>query len=125
MSNAGPDRHAPREVDEYLAAQAPEFRATLERLRAMIKTAAPDCTERVSYRIPIFRLKKDFVALSASKDHCGLHTMSKTVPVAMKDELKAAGIGTSGTTLHIKPGADLPVSLVERVLRARLDELEN
>ena len=125
MSNAGPDRHAPQEIDEYLAGQAPEFRTTLEQLRAMINAVAPDCTERVSYRIPLFRLRKDFVALSASKDHCGLHTMSKTVPVSMKDELKAAGIGTSGTTLHIKPGADLPVSLMEKVLRLRLDELEN
>ena len=125
MSNAGPDRHAPQEVDEYLSAQAPEFRATLEELRSLIKAAAPDCTERVSYRIPIFRLKKDFVALSASKDHVGLHTMSKIVPVAMKDELKAAGIGTSGTTLHIKPGIDVPLSLLEKVLRARLDELQN
>lgn len=125
MSEPKPSRHAPQEVDEYVAAQEPASRDTLERLRAIIRAAAPDCTERVSYRIPIFRLKKDFVALSASKDHCGLHTMSKTVPVAMKDELKAAGIGTSGTTLHIKPGADLPVSLVEKVLRARLDELEN
>ena len=125
MSNAGPDRHAPREIDEYLAAQAPEFRATLEQLRAMINAVARECTERVSYRIPIFRLKKDFVALSASKDHCGLHTMSKTVPAAMKEELKAADIGISGTTLHIRPGIEVPVSLVERVLRARLDELEN
>lgn len=88
MSNAGPDRHAPQEIDEYLAAQADEFRAVLEQLRAVINAAAPDCTERVSYRIPIFRLKKDFIALSASKSHCGLHTMSKSIPVTMKDELK-------------------------------------
>ena len=124
MSKAGPARHAPQEIDEYLAAQAPEFRATLEQLRAVINAAAPDCTERVSYRIPVFRLKKDFIALSASKSHCGLHTMSKTIPVTMKDELKVAGIATSGTTLHIKPGTDLPVPLVEKVLRARLDEAE-
>ena len=50
--------------------------------------------------------------------------MGKAIPVAMKDELKAAGIWTSGTTLHLKTGSDLPVSLVEKVLRARLSELE-
>ena len=33
MSNPKPSRHAPQEIDEYQAAQAPEFRATLEQLR--------------------------------------------------------------------------------------------
>ncbi len=124
MSKPDPNRHAPQEIDEYLEAQAPDFRAMLQRTRAVILAAAPDCAERVSYGIPIFRLEKDFVAMSAAKGHCGLHTMSKAIPVAMEDELKAAGIGISGTTLHIKPGADFPATLMERVLRARLAELE-
>ncbi len=124
MTDPGPNRHAPHEIDDYLAAQASDFRTTLEQLRAVVNTVAPDCTERVSYRVPIFRLGKDVVALSAARGHCALHTMSKAIPVAMKDELEAAGIGTSGTTLHFEPGADLPVSLVERVLRARLTEVQ-
>lgn len=94
------------------------------RQRAIIKAVAPDCTERVNYRIPIFRLKKDFVAMSAAKRHCGFHTMSKTIPVAMKDELKEAGIWISGTTLHLKTDIDLPVPLLEKALRMRLAELD-
>ena len=123
MGKPDPNRHAPDEVDGYLAAQAPEYRATLEQLRTIITAAAPGCTERVSYKIPIFRLRKDFVALSAAKRHCGLHTMSKAIPVSMKDELQAAGIGISGTTLHFKPGTDLPASLVEKIVRRRLAEV--
>lgn len=92
---------------------------------AIVKGIAPDCTERVSYKIPIFRLKKDFVAaISAANNHCSLHAMSKGIPVAVKDELKAAGILTSGTTLGIRTGIDVPMSLVERVLRARPAELK-
>ena len=123
MSRADPSRHAPQEVDEYLAAQAPESRATLKQLRAIINAAVPGCTERVSYKIPIFRLKMDVVALSAAKHHCSLHTMSKAIPVAMQNELKAAGIGISGTALHIRPGIAVPLSLVEEVLRRRLAEV--
>ncbi len=131
MSKPTPDRHAPQEVDAYLAAQEPAFRATLAQLRALIRAVAPHCTERVSYKIPIFRLQQDFVAISAAKQHCGLHTMSKAVPQAMRDELKAAGIRTSGATLHIKTGSDLPVTtgsdlpvtLIEKALRARLAEM--
>lgn len=59
--------------------------------------------------------------LSAARNHCSLHTISKAISVVMKEELRAAGIGTSGITLHIiKTGADWPVSLVKRVLRRHL-----
>ena len=125
MSKPKPTRHAPAEVDAYLEAQELEFRATLEHLREIVRRVAPEATERVNYKIPIFRLRKDFVAMSAAKKHIGFHTMSKAVPVAMKDELKAAGIWISGTTLHIKPGMDLPVDLIEKALRARLAEMES
>ena len=124
MSKPKPTRQAPQEVDAYLAAQEDGFRETLEQLREIIRRVAPECTERVNYQIPIFRLKKDFVAMSAAKRHIGFHTMSVAIPMLMKDELKAAGIWTSGTTLHIKPGGELPVALLEKVLRARLDEAE-
>ena len=124
MSSSGPDRHAPHEVDGYLAAQSPEPRATLEALRALIRAAAPRCTERVSYRIPVFRLSRDFVAISAARSHCALHTMSRAVPETMGSELEAAGIRVSGTTLHIRPGSDVPASLIERVLRARRAEMK-
>ena len=124
MSKPKPSRHAPQEIDEYLAAQAPEFRATLAQLRAIINAVAPDCTERVNYKIPIFRLKADFVAMSAAKRHCALHTISYAIPVALKDQLKAAGIRTSGATFHLKPGVDLPVPLLEKALCMRLAELE-
>ncbi|MYH41960.1 MAG: DUF1801 domain-containing protein [Chloroflexi bacterium] len=70
MSRAAADRHAPREVDGYPAAQAPESRATLEQLRAIMRSAAPDCSERVGCRIPIFGLTSDLVGISAAKSHC-------------------------------------------------------
>lgn len=124
MTKPNPNRHAPHETDQYLAEQAPEFRATLEQLRAIIKAVAPDCTERVNYNIPIFRLKAEFVAMSAAKRHCALHTISYAIPDALKDQLKAAGIRTSGATLHLKPGADLPVPLLEKALRMRVAEVE-
>ena len=38
----------------------------------------------------------------------------------MTDELKAAGLRWLGGTIHCKPGCELPVALLERVLRARL-----
>ena len=41
----------------------------------------------------------------------------------MKDELNTAGIWTSGTTFHIKPGCELPVELLENALRSRMKKM--
>ena len=57
MSKPKPTRHAPHEVDEYLASLPHDFRTTLQQLRGIIQRIAPECTERVNYQIPIFRLK--------------------------------------------------------------------
>ncbi len=123
MSKPDPNRHVPRDNDAYVAAQASGFPATLKQLRAVVNAATPDCTECVSYRIPFFRLRKDFVALSAAKRQSGPHNMSKAIPAEMREKLEAAGISTSGTTLEFEPGIDLPVPLVEIVLRARLSDV--
>ena len=125
MRRTKPTRHAPEEVDAYLASLPDDFRTTLQRLRAIIRRIATDCTERVNYQVPIFRLKRDFVAMSAATKHVGFHTMSKAIPLAMKEELRQAGIWISGTTFHIKPGAELPEGLMEKALRARLAELDS
>ena len=42
----------------------------------------------------------------------------------MKDALKAVGIWISGKTFHIKPGAELPIKLLEKALQARIAELK-
>ena len=40
MSRSELDRYARHEIDEYIRAQAPDYRATLEQVRAVIKMVA-------------------------------------------------------------------------------------
>ena len=70
MGKSVASRHAPEEIDAYLAALPDDVRTSLERVRTIIRATAPDCTERISYKIPIFRLGKDLVGISAQKNHC-------------------------------------------------------
>ena len=100
-----------------------DFRITLQQLREIIRRIAPEATERVNYQTPIFRLEENFAAFSAAKVHCALHTFSKDLVANMAEELKAAGLRMSGGTIHCKPGSDLPVALLEKVLLARRAEL--
>jgi uncharacterized protein YdhG (YjbR/CyaY superfamily) len=121
MGKSGASRHAPEEVDAYLAALPDDDRAALERLRRIVHATGPGCTERVSYGIPIFRLGKDLVGISARESHCALHTMSPGLMQTMAGEL--ADVEVSGATIHFAPGNPLPEPLVERIVRERIKEL--
>ena len=111
-------RHAPGEVDAYLAELPEDVRVELERVRGIIRNTAPDCTERVSYRIPIFRLRTDVVAISAHTNHCSLHCMSTSLLEALAEEL--TGFTVSGTSIHFTPVRPLPRALIETIVRERM-----
>jgi uncharacterized protein YdhG (YjbR/CyaY superfamily) len=121
MSKAKPSRHAPEEIDAYLAALPDDIQSSLERVRNIIRETAPECTERISYKIPIFRLGEDLVGVSAQKNHCALHSMSPPLMKAMTEELK--GVKVSGATIHFTPEKPLPTELVERIVRERMREV--
>jgi uncharacterized protein YdhG (YjbR/CyaY superfamily) len=120
VSKADASRHAPEEIDAYLEALPDDVRSALERMRSIIRETAPDCTERVSYKIPIFRLRKDLVGMSAQKNHCALHSMSSPLMKAMAQELE--GVKVSGATIHFTPENPLSAELIEKVVRERMKE---
>jgi uncharacterized protein YdhG (YjbR/CyaY superfamily) len=122
MSKTNTSRHAPEEVDGYLAALPDDVQASLERVRRIIRETAPECTERVSYGIPIFRKRRDLVGMSAHKDHCSLHSMSPPLMKALADELR--GVKVSGATVHFTPEDPLPLELIQRIVRERMKEVE-
>jgi uncharacterized protein YdhG (YjbR/CyaY superfamily) len=120
VSKGTASRHAPDEIDAYLEALPDDVRSALERLRGIIRETAMGCTERVSYGIPIFRLRKDLVGMSAAKNHCSLHSMSPPLLKAMADDLE--GIKVSGATIHFVPEKPLHRELVTRIVRERIKE---
>ncbi len=120
MSKADTSRHASEEIDAYLEVLPYDVRSALERVRSIIRETAPECTERVSYKIPIFRLRRDLVGMSAQKNHCALHSMSPPLVKAMAEELK--GVEVSGATIHFTPENPLSRELIEKIVRERMKE---
>jgi uncharacterized protein YdhG (YjbR/CyaY superfamily) len=57
-------------VDDYLAAVPEPARTTLNKVRAVIRSAAPpEATEGISYGIPTFKYKGTLAAYAAFSDH--------------------------------------------------------
>ena len=60
-------------IDEYIATFPDDIHAILQQVRATIKAAAPDATEKISYQMPTFDLKGNLVHFAAFKNHIGFY----------------------------------------------------
>ncbi len=114
----------PTTVEEYFAAVPEPHRTTLETLRQRIRAAAPEgATERLSYGMPSFHYKKGLVCYAAFKNHCSLFPMSGRVLEQLGEEL--AKFRTSKGTLQFAVDKPLPAALIKKILKVRLDEIED
>ena len=112
----------PKTIDEYLASLSDDKRAALEKLRKTIRGAAPKAEECISYSLPAFRQNGMLVGFGATANHCAFYLMSSTTVDAYKDELK--GYDTSKGTIRFQADKPLPVSLVRKLVKARIAENE-
>jgi uncharacterized protein YdhG (YjbR/CyaY superfamily) len=110
----------PRTIDEYLSRLPADQRAALEKLRAMIRAAAPKAEEAINYQIPMFRLSGMLVGFGARKGHCALYTMSKATIPQLGDAV--AKFETSTGTIRFTPDTPLPSSLVKKIVKLRIAE---
>jgi uncharacterized protein YdhG (YjbR/CyaY superfamily) len=111
----------PSNVDEYIASFPPEVRAILERLRAAIKRAAPNAKESIAYRMPAYTLDGPLVYFAAHKAHVGLYALPSAV-AAFAGRLE--GYETSKGTIRFPFERELPIGLIEEILRFRVAENE-
>jgi uncharacterized protein YdhG (YjbR/CyaY superfamily) len=115
------ERNAPHEVDEYIASVPEGHQKCLNYIREIIKQLIPDCKERVSYGIPIFRTNKDLVGISSQKKHCSFHVMSPQIINKIKQDLK--GWKVSGSTIHFNEDNLLTPEVITLIVKLR--EIEN
>src|SRR5882724_6585083 len=111
-----------RDIDDYLEALPEDARAALERLRKIIKAAAPKATEVISYQIPAYKHHGLLVGFAAMKDHCTFHIMSVKVTSAHAAELKNYKIGKA--SIRFAANKPLPAALVTKLVKARIAENE-
>ena len=108
-------------VNAYLAKVPEPQRATLEKMRATIRSAVPaEATEGLSYGMPAFRYQGALVGYAAFKKHCSFFPMQASLIDEMKDELK--GYRTSKGTLQFPVDKPLPAALVKKMVKARVAE---
>ncbi len=112
------EREGVRDVEAYLARVPEPARTTLEKMRAMIRAAAPKAaTEAISYKIPSFQYKGALVWYAAFKKHCSFFPMDHSLAEEFGDELKKCKV--SKGTIQFPVDQPLSKALVTRIVKAR------
>ena len=75
-------------VDAYLAALPAKERAVLQELRQVIRSAAPEAEEVISYNIPLYKQHGDLVGFAAFKNHCSFFVTNSAVREQFAEELE-------------------------------------
>jgi uncharacterized protein YdhG (YjbR/CyaY superfamily) len=107
-------------IDEYLAGLSDEKRAALQRLRRIIRAAAPKAEECISYRVPTFKQNGMLVGFGASANHCTFFLMSTSIMTSCKKDLKNYETGRG--SIRFQPDDPLPAALVRKLVKARIAE---
>lgn len=113
----------PKTIDEFLAEVSQDKRATLQKLRKTVKSIVPDAEECISYGIPGFRHHgKVLVWFGAGANHCSFFPASTAIAKYLHTDLK--NYDTSKGTIRFPVNKPLPASLVKKLVKARMAEVE-
>ncbi|WP_088225170.1 DUF1801 domain-containing protein [Desulfosporosinus sp. FKB] len=109
----------PKSVDEYILQFPPDIQKILEMLRKVIKEAAPDAKEKISYQMPAFDLHGILVYFAACKNHIGFYPTSSGIE-AFKQELMEHKSSKGAVQFPIKK--PIPYSLISKIVKFRVAE---
>jgi uncharacterized protein YdhG (YjbR/CyaY superfamily) len=107
------------EIDKYIAGFPEEIQQRLNQIREVIRLAAPDATEKISYMMPTFYLNGNLVHFAAFKNHIGLYPAPSGIE-AFQQELSVYKNAKGSVQFpHNRP---LPLDLVSEIVKFRVVE---
>ena len=113
------DQPTPTTIDAYIAGFPPEIQAILQEIRAIVRAAAPDAEEAISYQMPTFRLKGNLVHFAAFKEHIGFYpTPSGTERFQQALSIYKGGKGSVRFPLD----QPIPYGLIREIVEFRVSE---
>ena len=112
----------PATIDEYIATQSEAVRPVLEKVREIIRTAAPDAVEKISWQMPSFWQGEYLVHFCAHKNHLGIHT-GISEPNPFTDKLSA--YKTSKGTIQFRYDKPIDYELIGDVVKWKVEKIMN
>jgi uncharacterized protein YdhG (YjbR/CyaY superfamily) len=109
-------------IDEYIGTFPSEVQDTLNRIRQLIKQAAPEADEAISYQIPTLKLKGKYVVYFAGyKKHVSMYPVTAAMVEAYDADLSPYRSGKG--TLQFPLAKPLPLELISKLVKCRVEEM--
>jgi uncharacterized protein YdhG (YjbR/CyaY superfamily) len=106
-------------IDEYFVTFPEETQKILKKIRVIIKAAAPDAEEKISYQMPTFTLKGNLVHFAAFKNHIGFYPTPTGIEKFKKELSVYEGAKGSVQFPLDKP---IPYDLISKIVKFRVKE---
>jgi len=107
-------------IDEYISHFPQDIQSLLQRIRTVIREAAPEATEKISYGMPAFALHGNLVYFSAFNKHIGFYPGSSGGLGAHHDEAMRYMSGKG--TLQFPYGKPIPYELIRKITIFRAEQ---
>lgn len=111
----------PKNVDDYIHNAPEDLQKKLDQLRKIIQESTPEAEEKISYGMPYYGYKGRLAYFAYAKSHIGLY-LTPPIIEEFKEELKK--YSTSTATIRFPLNEDLPVTLIKRLIKARVKRNE-
>ena len=108
-------------IDEYIATFPEDVQGILQEIRAVIRSAAPEAVETISYDMPTFNLNGTYLIYFAGwKKHIALYPVTGKISEVLAAELSGYK-GTKGS-VHFPLNKPMPLDLIRRITELRIAE---
>ncbi len=104
-------------IDEYIALQPADVQPLLQNIRETIRAAAPEATEKISWRMPTFWQGENLIHFAAFKSHIGLYPGAEAVEVFAG---RLTGYKTSKGAIQLPLGKPIDYQLIADIVRWRV-----
>ncbi len=106
-------------VEEYISHQPKEVQSRLQSLRKIVKVAAPQAKESISYHMPYYSLNGRLLYFAAFEHHIGFYALPSAMKAFKKDLASYKQGKGSVQFLHDQP---LPLPLIKKIVQFRVKE---
>jgi uncharacterized protein YdhG (YjbR/CyaY superfamily) len=108
-----------KDIDSYISQFPANVQAILEKVRATIRKAAPEASEKISYMMPAFKQHGILAYFAAWKNHIGMYP-----PISGNKSIEKAIARYAGAKGNLQFPLDKPIpyGLIERIVKLRVKQ---
>lgn len=110
----------PNNIDEYIAEQLEEVQPLLESIRKTIRAAAPEATEKISWRMATFWEGENLIHFAAFKKHIGLYSGGEATTEFAE---RLVGYKTSKGAIQLPLGKPIDYELITDIVKWRVKQV--